>query len=117
VPAGDRRDHTERGEPENGQRWRVEKDTRTAAAPTNATAGHDKDRATSPSIIGRSLPRSLRRQTITNPAVTSTAAAHAGNILDANTPPLTCSWPRTSRFVRFEPGNSSDAALTMNRVP
>jgi hypothetical protein len=36
---------------------------------------------------------------------------------DANVTPETCSRERTSRFVRFDPGRSSDAESAMKTAP
>ena len=59
----------------------------------------------------------IREWISTATAVTTTAAIHAGNIRTAKAPPETCSWPNTNRFVRLEPGSSSDAALAMSSAP
>ena len=49
--------------------------------------------------------------------VTATAASHAGAIRAAKTAPDTCSRSSTNRFVRLDPGNSSDAELAMSNDP
>ncbi len=67
-------------------------------------------RGSSASRSGTRMRASLRQRRMTTAVVRMTAAAHAGALRAANFAPLTCSWPSTKTFVRFDPGRRSEAA-------
>ena len=58
-----------------------------------------------------------RNATRTKAIVTPTATIHDGANRAANVEPVMCSCCSTIRFVRFEPGRSSDAEFAMNTAP
>jgi hypothetical protein len=53
----------------------------------------------------------------TTAAVTTRAASAGTHIRARKSGPLRCSWPRTIRFVRFEPTRNSEPALDSSRHP
>jgi len=86
---------------------------------TDATATMTTPRTgRSGSIRSRWDPTNVRRSATPTPsAVTKTAAAQAGAIRARKCPPEMWRWPRTMRFVRFEPGSSTDDAFESRRHP
>ncbi|HEX6930897.1 MAG TPA: hypothetical protein VF162_02045 [Streptosporangiaceae bacterium] len=83
----------------------------TAASPTPGTKRRGPSRSVFPARSDR------RSMSATTTAVAASAAADGSHILARNSPPVRCRCPSTIRFVRFEPGSSSEPALDSSRQP